>query len=236
MLKILKTIAYVGMIVISVLLLLFCDLNTLFDSFRCLNILKKNMYWIESIIETFTPMAVLGIIVVFAVWAKIKLSFTVTGCSIGGVEISLKNVEEEAKSNIRNYLNTKRSLFVTELEYDNFADVFASYHAVYEYLREQLLLFDGHKKIGSGIYKEIQHMLKELNFFLTKYQSDYHRWYEKKCEDDFVPLVILQKEYPKYTDLVAGFKEINTIMKEAAKIFEIDTFSWEDSIGSKENK
>jgi len=235
-LKILKTIAHIVIVVVSLVLLVFCDLNALFDSLKWLDVFKKNMYWIESLIDTFTPMAVLVIVVGFAVWAKMKLSFTVTGCSVGGVEISLKNVEEEAKCNIRNYLNTKRSLFVTEPEYDNFADVFTSYHAVYEYLRKQLLLFDGHKKIACSTYKEIQNMLKELNFFLTKYQSDYHRWYEKKCEDDFMPLATLQKEYPQYPDLVAGFEKINKIMQNAAKTFEIDTFSWEDRIGSKETK
>lgn len=234
--KILKTIACIVMIVASLLLLIFCDLNALFDSLKWLDVFKKNMYWIEGIIDTFTSMAVLVIVVSFVAWAKMKLSFTVTGCSVGGVEISLNNVEEETKRNIRNYLNTKRSLFVTEPEYDNFADVFTSYHAMYEYLREQLLLFDGHKKIASSTYKEIQNMLKELNFFLTKYQSDYHRWYEKKCEDDFVPLATLQKEYPKYPDLVIGFEKINKIMQNAAKTFEVDTFSWEDKIGSKEAK
>ena len=234
--KILKTIVYIVMVVASLLLLFFCDLNALFDSLKWLDVFKKNMYWIESIIDTFTPMAVFVIVVGFVIWAKMKLSFTVTGCSVGGVEISLKNVEDEVKCNIRNYLNTKRSLFVTEPEYDNFADVFNSYHAVYEYLRKQLLLFDGQKKIDSSTYKEIQNMLKELSFFLTKYQSDYHRWYEKKCEEDFMPLATLQKEYPKYADLVKGFKMINKIMQNAAKTFEVDTFSWEDRIGSKETK
>ena len=123
-LKILKTIVYIVMVVASLLLLFFCDLNALFDSLKWLDVFKKNMYWIESIIDTFTPMAVFVIVVGFVIWAKMKLSFTVTGCSVGGVEISLKNVEDEVKCNIRNYLNTKRSLFVTEPEYDNFADVF----------------------------------------------------------------------------------------------------------------
>jgi len=49
-------------------------------------------------------------------------------------------------------------------------------------------------------------------------------------------LATLQKEYPQYPDLVAGFEKINKIMQNAAKTFEIDTFSWEDRIGSKETK
>lgn len=215
---------------VSITILVIVDIPSLISNLTCLSILRKNLYWIERMLETFTPLLVLTFISIFILWAKTQLSITMTSFSVGGVVISLKDSENEVKNNVRNFLNTKRSLFKIIPEYDNFYDVFNSYHEIYEFLRTQLGLFISSNKQGSDTYKTLQEMLKELNCFLTQYQSDYRRWYEtqiekeKKKEKDFIPLCELQKKYSKYVDMLSAFEKTNEKMACLAEKFNVDTF------------
>ena len=61
------------------------------------------------------------------------LSISVKGVSFAGFEITLKDTDKAVKNNIKNYLNTKRSLFYIKTEYDNFCEVFDSYHGIYDF-------------------------------------------------------------------------------------------------------
>lgn len=78
-------------------------------------------------------------------------------------------------------------------------------------------------------------MLSKMNQFLTKYQSDYRRWYEKKSNDEFVFLEVLQSQYDKYEELVKEFEKINFFMQEKAKVFDIDMLEWEEPNDELEN-
>lgn len=224
--KSLVTIIVVVFIILGILV--FVDISELIGKCTYLATLKNNLFWLERVLDTFTPLFVLILIMIFIVWAKTNLSITITSCSVGGVEVSLRDIEGEVKYNVKNFLNTKRSLFKIYPEYDNFYDVFASYYDIYEFLRSQLMLFTSSNKQDSNIYKALQDMLKELNCFLTKYQSDYRRWYENEIEKEFVPLSELQKSYTKYDEIVKAFVELNYKMNSRAEIFGVDTFLLDD--------
>lgn len=215
-------------VLLIIAILVFIDIPSLVRNMTCLTTLKNNLYWLERMLDTFTPLLIVFLIAMFIIWAKTHLSITITSCSIGGVEVSLKNIEDDVKNNVRNFLNTKRSLFKIYPEFDNFYDVLNSYHVVYEFLRSQLTLFTLSNEQKSDTYKVLQDMLKDLNCFLTKYQSDYRRWYEKENEKDFIPLSELQRTYKKYDEIVAAFKDLNTKMELSAHKFGVDTFLSDD--------
>lgn len=206
-------------------LLFFVDLDYLEDKCTFLRIFKLNVNWLEQLIESYTSLFILTVVVAFIIWAMFTLSISVKGVSFAGFEITLKDTDKAVKNNIKNYLNTKRSLFYIKTEYDNFCEVFDSYHGIYDFLRNQLLEFEDKKKTSSMYYSEIQTMLKELNRFLTVHQSDYRRWfafYEKKKEDSFVSLGELQKEYPQFDILMHDFQILNEAMRKHAESFDID--------------
>lgn len=167
--------------------------------------------------------------------AVAKLSVSVSGVSFAGLEITLKDTDANVKNRVRNYLNTKRSLFYIKPEYDNICEVFTSYYAIYDFLRGQILEFENKKKTNSKLYCEIQNMLKELNIFLTMHQSDYRRWftwYEKRNEEYYVPLAEVQKAYPSYEILIRDFIKLNLSMQEHAKVFDINMLDWENDNAS----
>ena len=160
-----------------------------------------------------------------------KLSVSVKGVSFAGIEVALKDIDENVKNSVRNYLNTKRSLFNFKPEYDNICEVFNSYYAIYDFLRGQLLEFEKRNKTDSKLYSEIQNMLKELNKFLTMYQSDYRRWfawYESQNGENYVPLAEFQKDYPSYDTLIQHFKKLNISMQKSAEVFDINILDWEN--------
>lgn len=228
--------AIIIMVIIALWFVLFTvDIDALENQWKVLVIFKRNIRWMEGLVETFSPLAIFALLLVFAIWAISKFSFSVNGFSIAGIEISLKDTDKFVKTNVRNFLNTKRSLFFLKPEYDNFNDVFLSYYSVYDFLRSQLLLFEGKSITKSSVYNDVQDMLSKMNQFLTKYQSDYRRWYEKKSNDEFVFLEVLQSQYDKYEELVKEFEKINFFMQEKAKVFDIDMLEWEEPNDELEN-
>ena len=81
--------------------------------------------------------------------------------------------------------------------------------------------------------------MKELNKFLTMYQSDYRRWfawYEKQKEECYIPLAEFQKAYPSYDILIRHFKELNLSMQEHAKVFDINMLDWENDNADNTNR
>jgi hypothetical protein len=165
------------------------------------------------------------LIVIFClifVYRNYKLK--ITNFSVFGVCFDIRNPDSISKSNIKNFLLTKRTLCNVSREHDNFYDVFSSYYNVYLFLREQLALFNQSESDKSQVYLEIGRMISELNIFLTKFQSNYRIWYEKEIQKEFVPIDKLQKLYPLYKELDKGFNDINEQMKKHYEFFGIKTF------------
>lgn len=226
-------------IAIILIILSTVDLDAIEDKLIFLKVFKLNINWLNHIVESYAQLFIGTIILIAIVGAAVKLSVSISGVSFAGFEITLKDTDANVKNKVRNYLNTKRSLFYIKPEYDNICEVFTSYYAIYDFLRGQLLEFENRKKTDSRLYCEIQNMLKELNKFLTMYQSDYRRWfawYEKQKEECYIPLAEFQKAYPSYDILIRHFKELNLSMQEHAKVFDINMLDWENDNADNTNR
>ena len=85
-------------------LLFFVDLDYLEDKCTFLRIFKLNVNWLEQLIESYTSLFILTVVVAFIIWAMFTLSISVKGVSFAGFEITLKDTDKAVKNNIKNYL------------------------------------------------------------------------------------------------------------------------------------
>lgn len=169
------------------------------------------------------------VLILAIVYIMLKNNFSIasTKITIAGFELQLKNTESKTKSNIKNHLSSKRAIFKINNEYDNYYDVINSMYQTFVFLRAQLNAFDNTD--ANEVYKTIENMLKEIGSFLTKYQSDYRRYYEmfiQSSDQNFVPFIENQKHYYKYDSMKADFKILNDRMCTYAKNFDIDVEKW----------
>ena len=196
-----------------------------------LRIFWNNMKGLSAFIFTLIPLiTILAFLILLGTrhWA-----IRVEKLSLGGINLLFENPEKMHERRIRNYLETKRSVFAIDFEHDNFFEVFNSYYEIYKYFLSEILLIEKRKKTkGSDRYSISVCAIKELNLFLTAYQSDYRRWYtylEKNDDKKFylTPIGELQKEYMNYEKLCKGFKKVNEFFSgEFAKEFGIDIEKW----------
>lgn len=211
-------------------ILFFVNIDAIEDKCVFLRIFKQNVKWIEHIVESYSPLFLATIVMTIIFWSMFKLSISVNKISFAGVDISLKDSDKAVKNAVKNYLNTKRSLFFFKSEYDNICEVFDSYHCIYDFLRAQMHEFEGKEKIDSIVYLEIQEMLRELNKFLTLYQSDFRRWfafYERKNTESFISLGEFQKKYPRFDELINDFCDLNKSMRRHSQFFGVTILDWE---------
>lgn len=214
-----------GIVIFLLFAMFFVDMQSFRSKCGFLNTFKSNIKWLANIIENYLCVFIAFIVIVIIVKMVFNLTFTVSGANIAGIDISLKSPEKLVKNNIKNFLSTKRSLFEISEEYDNYCEVFDSYHSIYTFLREQLLEFENKNKVDSDIYKETKEMINELNLFLTKNQSHFRRWvnwYEGHNNGNYLPLSDMQKKYPKYSELMADFNDLNLKMQSHAAKLGID--------------
>lgn len=213
----------------------FVNLDAVEDKCFFLQTFKANIWWLENIVESYSQLFFAIIVFAVVLWAAFKISISVKNVSFAGFDISVKDSDKAVKNSVKNYLNTKRSLFVFKPEYDNICEVLDSYHCIYDFLRTQMLEYEGKKKKTSIVYAEIQKMLEELNVFLTVNQSDYRRWfafYERKNSDSYITLREMQKKYPRFEELMKDFATLNESMRNHAHFFCIDILDWEYELTS----
>lgn len=148
-----------------------------------------------------------------------------------GLEIELKQTEKRVNAQVRNYLSSKRSIFVFYDDYDNYYDCINSMYEILKFLRTQLATFDNQK---NKTYERIEGIIKELGRFLTKYQSNYRKYYElqqKQMENDpkqFRTFQQIQDGYPKAREMRVDFHTLNARMKKYADFFHIDIEKWKN--------
>lgn len=206
---------------------------------KFIQILWGNISFILSIAFTLLPFLVFILIFVFIVTRK--WAFRVEKLSIGGFNIIFDNPDQLFKRQIRTFLDTKRTLFKVDFEHDNFEETLNSYYETYKLLRDEIkILGDAKKKKNKGkksketevLYDLSNEMIKELNEFLTKHQSNYRRWYkymEKNKEEKFYlePIGKFQEDYQNYGQLCYDFKSINKFfIEEVATEFNINIEKW----------
>jgi len=161
--------------------------------------------------------------------------------SIGCFHIIFDNPAKLYKRHIKNYLDTKRTIFKIDCEHDNFYETFDSYFEIYKFFRDEIKILGNVKKQDTKLSrnKESAHLyaltnqaIQTLNDFLTKNQSNYRRWYkyiEKTNEEDFylMPIGELQRQYPQYKRLCCGFEQVNAFFVNAiAYEFDVDIMKW----------
>lgn len=199
----------------------------------------NNLNSISTIIYTSLPLIVLLIIVLLFVTNKWALR--VEKMSIGGFNVIFDNPAQLYRRQVKNYLDTKRTIFKIDCDYDNFCHTLDSYFEIYKFFRDEAKVLGqirnqnsklAREKETIRLYRLTNKAIQVLNDFLTKNQDDYRRWYkyqEIKDEDAFylTPIGELQKKYPSYEKLCDGFQEVNKFfVDEFATEFEIDIQKW----------
>lgn len=215
-------------IVSTILVLLFCADLPAFFSCEFLNKFVTNVIFIFEFLKKYPFAVVLIYLIIIIIYWFYKYSLDATSVTLFGFTFVLRNFSKKAKANVRNHLAGKRAIFKVIKEYDNYYDVINSYYKTLVYLRNQIEMFEKINNIDAECYEKIEKITTILNIFLTKYQSNYRRYYEAKMKDCFKKFQEVQAEYPEYDSITKSLLELNISMKEVAKYFKVDTNKWDD--------
>ncbi|MDU2491148.1 MAG: hypothetical protein E7D27_11285 [Clostridium celatum] len=199
---------------------------------RCeaISIFRENMFYIVNLISKFKSIIILFILFGLYIIAKSKWVFKIEKLNYGGITFAFNKPDKILKQNIKNFLNTKRTLFKINPNKDNFYETIASYYTVYKLIRDEMYPYDIEAS-SKEIYIAANEMIKTLNEFLTDYQSDYKRWYEyiienQKEQNHDIDIGEIQKKYRHYNEMVQAFKDVNKKFIKHAKTFDINVDKW----------
>ena len=196
--------------------------------------LKENLDFIGTFLVLYPWLATVGVLAVVLALLMGKFSLNSTTINVLGVELQLWQTENTVNAHVRNFLSKKRAVFVFYPEYDNHYDCINSLYQILTFLGEQLDSFENFSQTENESYVHIEGMIREIGRFLTKYQSDYRRFYELKLrehEDDFISFQDIQREYGKAAEMAADFRKLNRKMEEHARFFHINIAKWTNWYG-----
>lgn len=231
---------YIRKIIIGIVLLLLFALISNYDikNFECVQFITlwHNLKLISAAIYVLFPTTIVLIIVILLFTNKWSLH--VEKFSIGGFSILFDNPAKLYKRQVKNYLDSKRTIFKINTDYDNFKETFDSYFEIYRFFRDEIKIL-GNVQLrrfadtdSIKLYTLTNEILKVLNKFLTENQNDYRRWYiyiEKIDQKKYylTPIGTLQKEYKNYQKLCNDFKKVNEFFTEkVACEFKINVEKW----------
>ncbi|WJL61775.1 hypothetical protein [Escherichia coli] len=177
-----------------------------------------------------------------------RYSLRLEQLSFGGINILLNKSDLLFKKSVKNYLDTKRTLFKFDPNYDSIEEVLNSYYECYKFIRDEMNLLDVKKKRDKKLYLLSNEILKTLNSFLTKHQNNYRRWHKYVSDHDKVttkdrdpngefislpyhltPISIIQKHYYHFSQVLEGFKEVNDFFNDkVVKEFDINVDKWSE--------
>lgn len=233
--------------IIFLTLVLLIDVNAVFQNIKLI-IPEYILNNLNIISKVFIPLIFLIAIAICLIgFIKNKYSIKVEQLSLGGVNILFDRREILFSNSVRNFFDAKRTLFIINDKYDNFAEVFQSYHETYNFIRQEMRILDPQNDID--LYKISNDILMSLNQFLTKNQNNYLRWYKYISEtnqeliklDEFdkddvkpeqrhfynMPINDIQSKYYSYNDLIKEFKIINEFFTtRVATQFKVDISKW----------
>lgn len=238
-----KTSIIFSIIVCLIVLLAFVYVLSYFKVFS-----NKSFIDYMSNLKVFSQYMLLILIISFVLYIMIgffgkRYTLRVENFNIGGINVFFDKSNEIYIKTVGTFIKSKRTLFYFNKSRDNIRDVIKTYYSVYDFIRSNLELLD--PESDSELYSISTDLLKKLNQFLTKHQSDYRRWYEKIIEDDIIncendsKIIVhkttiedVQKQYYRYDEILNDIQEINKYMKnkEMSKIFDITHFDWESEI------
>jgi hypothetical protein len=228
-----KTIMKIVVVILFGLLFLsflFIDYRICLQSYETIIMLGRNIAFVTDVVSRLIPLA-LVLILFFIIYKLSNAVIKIERFSIGGFNIIFEKPEELFMQQMKNFLNTKRSLFMFRPETDNIYDCIASYYNTYIFIREHMTLYDTKYSQSSLAYKIANEIVFELNEFLTSFQSDYRRWYEYRVQnlqskDANKRISEIQKEYWNYNDLISGFEKFNVNFCKYAATFDVETERW----------
>ncbi len=251
-----KVLKLVPLSLLIIALLMCIDINGFLSEYTMYRNLKVNINFIIKVLNKALPLLVITIIFILYKVLSNKWVFRIEKFNLGGVSVICNNPEDIFKQQVKNFLNTKRTLFKIDEERDNFYDTIGSYYQVYNFLRDEIKVYDiessnksFNKKsslkkwfsklssegeescVETNCYKKANSMIKELNEFLTSHQSDFRRWYEYLINNEMKDIYNkriyeIQKDYGRYEEIVEDFKKINAFFCSVAPEFEIDYKKW----------
>jgi hypothetical protein len=199
-------------------------------------------------LKSFVQYILLFLIISFVLYIMIgffgkRYTLRVENFNIGGINVFFDKSNEIYIKTVGTFIKSKRTLFSFDKSRDNIRDVIKTYYSVYDFIRSNLELLN--PEVDIELYSMSVELLKKLNQFLTKHQSDYRRWYEKIVEDDIIKfehdeeIIVhnttiedVQKHYYRYDEILSDIQAINNFMKnkELGSIFDINHFDWESDI------
>lgn len=220
-------------LIFTVIILLIC-ISLCFQSWKFIlkipfvNCLKDNLDFLGKFIIRYPWLTTIIVISYIIFLLTNNFSLSSTKIKVFGVEFQLKNTERNAKLQIKNHLSSKRSIFVFYEEYDNYYDVINSMYDTLNFLRKQLENFDFFSQTNNECYEQIEGMIKTIGQFLTKYQSDYRRYYEYQVAEieGFIPFKNIQNSYYKISNMTIDIQKLNMGMERYATFFNINTEKW----------
>lgn len=210
------------------------DINKELSNYNFYINLKNNIKFAANVLNKSLPLLAIAIVFIAYKVLSSRWIFRIEKLNLGGMSIICSNPDDLFKQQVRNFLNTKRTLFKIDEDKDNFYETIGSYYEVYAFIRDEIKIYDNKSyQEKSSCYKSANKMIKKLNEFLTSNQNDYKRWYnymiDNKMKDIYnKDIKEIQMGYRHYQKLITEFKEVNTLFKSVANDFDIDISKWDN--------
>lgn len=214
--------------IVGIVILINVNIKEFLKQYPKMVLLKANLDFLETLLTSYTILIIIAIILLCWIALHRKFDINITKISVKGIDFNFKNNEETAKFKIKNYLNSKRSLFVIYEEYDNYYDVINTYYNAIVFLRSILEQFEKNQSINNPTYQNTLGIIIKLNGFLTKYQSDYRRWYENNLNKKYRPFISIQKDFYNYDAMTHDLNQLVQDLHEEAKFFDINISQWKN--------
>jgi hypothetical protein len=113
-----------------------------------------NVQFISKALYVLIPLMLMFLIIFFLFTDKWALR--VEKLSIGGFNIIFDNPKNLFRRQVRNYLDTKRTIFSLDCKYDNFNETFDSYYDIYKFFRDQAKVFGN---VKPGLFMNLNSMI-----------------------------------------------------------------------------
>lgn len=220
------SIIFFALLIIFLIVIYKCDLTTLIGLLCNVEPLHSNLKLIYSLISAHIVLVVLGFAGLFLKINRAKIYLN--KISLLGLTIEVKETDKEVKNKVKQFLDSKRTLFFFDKEKDNIDDVLQSYYEIYKFLRECMSNFEKFDNADDNqCYVKLKEMIICLNEFLTNYQSDYRHWYKANVDSEYNGITIheFQQKYFKYQELCNAFEELNAQMIIYGEFFNVGN-SW----------
>ena len=140
------------------------DINRELSNYNFYINLKNNIKFAANVLNKSLPLLVIAIVFIGYKVLSSRWIFRIEKLNLGGMSIICSNPDDLFKQQVRNFLNTKRTLFKIDEDKDNFYETINSYYEVYSFIREEIKIYDNKSyQEKSSCYKSANKMIKKLS-------------------------------------------------------------------------